>query len=58
MDDHSRELLFSRIADKMSYEHIMEKFKYSNAVIAQYELNKAYDQLEGIVKMRLNIFNK
>lgn len=54
MDEQSQQLLFSRIAGKMSYERIKEKFQFSNAVIAQYEVNKAFNQLEGIVKLRLN----
>jgi len=54
MEEQSQQLLFCRIAAKRSYEHIKEKFQFSNAVIAQYEVNKAFNQLEGIVKLRLN----
>lgn len=54
LDDQSQQLLFSRVAGKMSYERIKNKFQFSNAVIAQYEVNKALSQLEGIVKLRLN----
>ena len=54
LDDQSQQILFSRIAEKMSYERIKNKFQFSNAVIAQYEVNKAMSQLEGIVKLRLN----
>jgi len=54
MDDQSQQLLYSRVAGKMSYERIRDKFQFSNPVIAQYEVNKALNQLEGIVKLRLN----
>jgi len=54
MDEQSQQLLFSRVSGKMSYESIKEKFQFSNSVIAQYEVNKAFGQLEGIVKLRLN----
>jgi hypothetical protein len=54
MDEQSQQLLFSRVSGKMSYERIKDKFQFSNAVIAQYEVNKAFGQLEGIVKLRLN----
>jgi len=54
LDDQSQKLLFSRVSGKMSYERIKDKFQFSNAVIAQYEVNKALSQLEGIIKLRLN----
>ena len=54
LDEQSQQILFSRVAGKMSYERIKNKFQFSNAVIAQYEVNKAMSQLEGIVKLRLN----
>ena len=54
LDEQSQQLLFSRVSGKMSYENIQDKFQFSNAVIAQYEVNKAFNQLEGIVKLRLN----
>ncbi len=57
LDEQAQKLLYSRIVGKLSYERIEKKFQYSNAVIAQYEVNKAYDQLKGIVKLRLNISN-
>ena len=55
LDEDVQRLLFARVAEKLSYERIKEKFQFSNAVIAQYEVNKALDQLEGIVKLRMNI---
>jgi hypothetical protein len=54
MDEQSQQLLYSRVAGKMSYEQIRNKFQFSNPVIAQYEVNKALNQLEGIVKLRMN----
>jgi hypothetical protein len=54
LDEQSQQLLFSRVSGKMSYERIQEKFQFNNAVIAQYEVNKAFSQLEGILKLRLN----
>ena len=55
LDEHLQKLLFARVVEKLSYEKIAERFQYSNAVIAQYELDKAFQQLEGIVKLRLNV---
>ena len=55
LDEEAQKLLFARVADKLSYERIREEFQFSNAVIAQYEVTKAMDQLEGIVKLRMNI---
>jgi len=55
MDEETQQLLYSRVAENLSYERIAEKFQFSNAVIAQYEVNKALNQLEGIVKLRMNI---
>lgn len=55
LDEEAQKLLFARVADKLSYERIKDEFQFSNAVIAQYEVAKALDQLEGIVKLRLKI---
>jgi len=55
LDDQLQKLLFARIVEKMSYENIADRFQYSNAVIAQHEVHKALHQLEGIVKLRMNI---
>lgn len=55
LDQDAQKLLFARVAGRLSYERIKEEFKFSNAVIVQYEVTKALDQLEGIVKLRLNI---
>lgn len=55
LDEEAQKLLFARVADKLSYERIKEEFQFSNAVIAHYEVTKAFDQLEGIVKLRMKI---
>ena len=55
LDEQSQKLIFARIAEKLSYERITDKFQFSNPVIAQYEVNKAFNQLEGIIKLRMNI---
>ncbi len=55
MDEQAQKLLYARVSEKLSYEKIAEKFQFSNAVIAQYEVNKAFNQVEGIVKLRMNI---
>lgn len=55
MDEDSRKLLAARYAEKLSYEQIAARFEYSNPVIAQFEVNKAMNQLEGIVRARLNL---
>jgi hypothetical protein len=54
-DDNSRKLLYSRYAEKLSFEQIAVRFDYSNPVIAQFEVNKALNRLEGMVRLRLNI---
>jgi len=50
-----RNLITARYAERLSFEKIAQRFDYSNPVIAQHELKKAMSQLEGIVKLRLNI---
>jgi DNA-directed RNA polymerase specialized sigma24 family protein len=55
LDENARNLVYAHYAEHLSFEKIAERFSYSNAVIAQHEVNKAMSQLEGIVKLRLNI---
>ncbi len=55
LDEHARNLVQAHYAEHLSFEKIAVRFNYSNAVIAQHEVNKAMSQLEGIVKLRLNI---
>ena len=55
LDENARNLVQAHYAEQMSFEKIALQFNYSNAVIAQHEVNKAMSQLEGIVKLRLNI---
>jgi len=55
LDENARDLIHAHYAEQLSFEKIAERFSYSNAVIAQHEVYKAMQQLEGIVKVRLNI---
>ena len=55
MDEHSRQLLFYRFSEQKSFEEIATLCNYGNPVIAQFEVEKAYRQFEGIVKVRFNI---
>ena len=55
MEDDAQQLLFARVTEKLNYEQMKDRFQFSNAVIAQYEFDKAFNQLEGIVRLRLNI---
>lgn len=57
LPDVSRQLLFARVAEKRSFEQIAEVFNFSNAVIAEYEIDKALTLLEGIVRLRFAIPN-
>lgn len=54
-DDDIRKLLFSRYAEKLSFEQIAVRFDFSNPVIAQFEVNKAMNRLEDMVRLRLNL---
>jgi DNA-directed RNA polymerase specialized sigma24 family protein len=55
LDEENRKLLFSRYAEKLSFEQIAVRFNYSNPVIAQFEVNKAMNRLEAISRIQLNI---
>jgi len=55
LDEQAQALLFARVSEQLSYEQIKERFQFSNAVIAEYEVHKALNQLAGIVKLRMNI---
>jgi len=55
LDAPSQQLLFLRYAERKSFEEIAAILNYSNPVIAQFEVDKAYRQLEGIVKVRFNM---
>ena len=54
-DEDTRKLLFSRYAEKLSYEQIAVRFEYSNPVIAQFEINKAMNRLEDMSRIHLNL---
>jgi hypothetical protein len=55
LDDQSQQLIYARVIEKLSYENIAKRFRFTSAVLAQQEFNKAYNQLESIVKVRMNI---
>jgi DNA-directed RNA polymerase specialized sigma24 family protein len=55
LDENATNLVQAHYAEQLSFEKIAQRFNYSNAVIAQHEVYKAMSQLEGIVKLRLNI---
>ena len=55
LDEQSQKLLYLRYAERKPFEEIAAIFNYSNPVIAQFEVEKAYRQLEGIVKVRFNM---
>lgn len=55
LDENARNLVYAHFAEHLSFEKIATRYQYSNAVIAQHEVHKAMSQLEGIVKLRLNI---
>jgi flagellar biosynthesis/type III secretory pathway chaperone len=55
LDEQSKKLVQAYYAEGLSYEAIAVKFNYSNPVIAQHEVIKAMNQLEGIVMLRLYI---
>ena len=54
LDPKAQQLLYAKVAGQYSYERIRDEFNFSNSVIAQYEVTKVMDQLEGIVKLRMN----
>jgi hypothetical protein len=53
LDGDYQKLLYARVVKKMRYEKIAQLFNYSNAVIAQYEFNKACNQLQAVIDARL-----
>jgi len=55
LDESSRKILSSRYADRISFEEIATRCGFSNAVIAEHEVNKAMSQFEKIAAARLNM---
>jgi hypothetical protein len=55
LDEQYQQLIYARVIEKLTYEKIAERFRFTSAVMAQQEFNKAYNQLESIVKVRMNI---
>jgi hypothetical protein len=58
LDELKQKLLAARYSGKLSFEQIAVKFNFSNPVIAQFEVNRAFLQYENVVKARLNWFNE
>jgi hypothetical protein len=54
MEADSKRLLVARFAAGQSYETIAARMDFSNAMIAEHEVNKAMNQLERIAAARLN----
>lgn len=54
LGQEAQKLLIARYSDNLSFEQIAVRFDFSNPVIAQFEVNKAYTQLSHIVQIRLN----
>jgi ribosome-binding protein aMBF1 (putative translation factor) len=54
LDDFSKKIITARYVEKLTFEKIASRFNFSNPVIAQFELNKAYRQFENIVRARFN----
>jgi hypothetical protein len=55
LDERTQQLIYARVIEKLNFEKIAERFRFTSSVIAQQEFNKAYNQLENIVKVRMNI---
>ncbi len=55
LDESARKILSARYIGKLSFEQIAVKFDYSNPVIAQFEVNRAFKQYENITRARLNV---
>ena len=55
LDGDARRLLFLRYAEAKTYEQIATDFNFGNAVIAQFETDKAYKQYEGLVRVRFQL---
>lgn len=55
LDSSSKQLLSTRYVEKLSFEEIAAKLEFSNPVIAQFEVNKAFHQLQQLAIARLNL---
>jgi Sigma-70, region 4 len=55
MDENSRNIVALRYVENLSFEEIAVRLNFSNPHIAEYELNKAFNQFENITKARLLI---
>lgn len=57
LDEQARQLLVARYYYRQNFEQIAAGFEFSNPVIAQFEITKAMNRLEGMVSYRLNTSN-
>jgi hypothetical protein len=57
LDESARRLLAERYAEERTFEEMAVSQNYSNPAIAEFELNKAYEQYEKIVRARLKLDN-
>jgi len=55
LDESARKILAARYAEKLSFEEIAVRYNFSNPVIAQFEVNRAFSQYENVSKARLNV---
>ncbi len=54
LDEQAQKILAARYSEQLSFEQIAGRFEFSNPVIAQVEVNKAYLQLKHILEARIN----
>lgn len=55
LEEQTKKLLSARYSEKLTFEEIAARFDFSNPVIAQFEVNKAFQQLQQVAAARLNI---
>lgn len=53
MDEQNKKILQLHYGVGMNFEQIAQQMEFSNAVIAQHQTDKAFQQLENIAKARL-----
>jgi ATP phosphoribosyltransferase len=55
LDEDIQRLLMLRFAERKSYEEIALASNFSNPVIAEFEVERAYQQLQRMVNVRFNL---
>ena len=55
LDEDIQRLLMLRFAERKSYEEIATACNFSNPVIAEFEVERAYQQLRRMVNVRFNL---